>query len=362
MKTLDEKVVLWMNSFENLSPKRRADLLALAPTPYEFWKNFVSLKSKIESLASEKVYNDLYAKYDNAIVSDMLKELEENRVNFTTYISEDYPQNLRSCENPPLALLYRGNIKLCERLCVSIVGSRKLTAYGRETTYRFAYELARLGFCIVSGLAYGADKTAHEGALAAGGDTIAVIGNGLKDIYPAANQMLAEKIIKSGGLIVSEYMPSSAPLAHHFPQRNRIISALSESLIVTEAAIKSGALITADLALEQGKNVFFVPGNITSRMSEGTNDRIKKGAGAMVTCVDDILLELGVQIRDNKDELPQKELSDGEKKILDFVHDEPKHMEAILEYTKMDFKSLSALLADMEMDGKILKLPGNLYK
>lgn len=188
----------------------------------------------------------------------------------------------------PKALYYIGTIP-AERLpAVAIVGTRKPTAYGTEVTTRLATDLARRGIVIISGLAIGVDGLAHKAALEAGGRTLAVLGNGLPEIYPARHQQLAKAIVDSGGAILSEYPPHMPALPHQFLERNRIVSGLSDAIIITEAALKSGTMSTAAHALEQGKDVFVVPGNITSPMSAGCNALLRQGA-IPVTDARDIL-------------------------------------------------------------------------
>lgn len=189
-----------------------------------------------------------------------------------------YPKLLRQIYDPPKCLYILGNIEILNNPSVAIVGCRDATEYGKKAAKYFAYNLAKENINIVSGLAKGIDSFAHIGALQAKGKTIAVIGNGLDVIYPKENEELAKQIVRSGGTIISEYPLGTKPQKENFPARNRIISGLCNSVIVVEAKEKSGALITADFAVEQGKNVYAVPGNINSINSVGTNNLIKDGA------------------------------------------------------------------------------------
>lgn len=194
--------------------------------------------------------------------------------------SEDYPQQLRDIYDAPSQIYVLGNKEILKQKGVAIVGSRKATEYGKKVALQFAKALSEKGIHIISGLALGIDTYAHLGTLQSNyiGKTIAVLGSGLNEIYPKQNIELARRIIKSGGCIISEYPIGTKPEKLHFPQRNRIISGLSKGVIVVEANEKSGALITADFALEQGKEVFAVPGNICNNTSKGTNNLIKQGA------------------------------------------------------------------------------------
>ena len=207
--------------------------------------------------------------------------------------SKEYPEKLKNIYDPPVKLYILGNKQLLNQKGIAIVGTRKATQYGKKVAFDFARNLSEQGINIISGLAVGIDSYAHLGTLQHNnkGKTIAVLGSGLDNIYPKENIELAKQIIKSGGCIISEYPLGTKPEKLNFPQRNRIISGLSEGILIVEAGEKSGSLITADFALEQGKEVFVVPGNILNDTSIGTNNLIKQGA-KLVTKWQEILEEL----------------------------------------------------------------------
>ena len=193
--------------------------------------------------------------------------------------SKYYPERLRNIDDPPKELYCLGNIELLNyKSNIAMIGSRNCSSYGERAAKDFAYNLAKEDICIVSGLAKGIDSFSHIGALNAKGKTIAVLGSGLDNIYPKENIKLVEEIIKNKGLVISEYPLGTKPLKYHFPARNRIISGLSDSVLVVEARKNSGTNITVDFALEQGKDVFVIPGNIYSKTSDGTNFLITEGA------------------------------------------------------------------------------------
>lgn len=193
--------------------------------------------------------------------------------------SKYYPERLRNIDSPPKELYCLGNLELLNyKNNIAMIGSRNCSSYGERAAKDFAYNLAKEDICIVSGLAKGIDSFSHMGALNARGKTIAVLGSGLDNIYPKENIKLVEEIIKNNGLVISEYPLGTKPLKYHFPARNRIISGLSDSILVVEARKNSGTNITVDFALEQGKDVFVIPGNIYSRTSDGTNYLITEGA------------------------------------------------------------------------------------
>ena len=206
----------------------------------------------------------------------MEEYMNKNDIKYITILDENYPTNLKKIYDPPVLLFYKGNIELLKYKKIAVVGSRTATNYGMNTAFRISKELSKK-YVIISGLARGIDSAAHNGSIYANGKTIAVVGNGLDTIYPKENTNLFKSILKNG-LIISEYVVGTKPMPSNFPERNRIISGLSSGVIVVEAAKKSGSLITADLALEQGKTVYAVPGNIDSLMSVGTNELIRNGA------------------------------------------------------------------------------------
>ncbi len=208
------------------------------------------------------------------------------KINRISPDEHNYLQILQEIAKTPKTLNYIGILPDTRRATVAIVGTRKPTAYGKEVTHMLAYELARAGVIIVSGLALGVDAIAHRGALEAGGTTLAVLGNGLPDIYPATHKSLGQEIIQQGGAIISEYANGSSARGYQFLERNRIVSGLADAVIITEAAARSGTLNTASHALEQGKDVFVVPGNITSPLSAGCNALIKQGALPLTSAQD----------------------------------------------------------------------------
>lgn len=203
---------------------------------------------------------------------------------------KNYPKKLQNIYAPPVKLYVLGDEQILNKPSIAIVGCRQASDYGKKVAFRFAYELAKQGIVIVSGLARGIDTCGHLGAVKANEKTIAILGSGFGHIYPAENKELCKEIIQKGGAILTEYEPNSKPEKMHFPARNRLISGLSDGVLVVEAKEKSGTLITVDHALDQGKDVFIIPGNITSSNSYGTNELIKQGA-KLVTKIEDILEE-----------------------------------------------------------------------
>ena len=221
--------------------------------------------------------------------------------NFTVIdiFDEQYPRLLKEIDSPPLVLYVWGNVNILSDIGFSVIGTRHPTKYGIKLTKDFTKELSGLGFTIISGLAKGVDTIAHETALNNGTKTIAVLGSGLLNLYPQQNEKLAKRI-SNNGAVISEFPLNTPPLKENFPRRNRIVSGLAKGVLVTEAAYRSGTLITAHCALEQNREVFAIPGNIDSGLSSGTHRLIKEGA-KLIDCIEDIISELNITINQKKD-------------------------------------------------------------
>ena len=268
-----------------------------------------------------------------------------------------YLQILDSIAKKPEALHYIGNL-LSERLpSVAIVGTRKPTSYGKEVTTRFSFELARAGIVIVSGLALGVDGLAHKGAIEADGHTIAILGNGLPDIYPSSHHQLANEIIKAGGAIISEYDEGAPALPHQFLERNRLISGLADAVLITEAAAKSGTMNTAMHALEQGKEVFVIPGNITSPMSAGCNLLIRQGA-TPVTSPDDILEVIAPHTLTSQTTLALGTNS-SETTVLKLLGEGIRDGDELLQKSKLEQQEFATTMTMLEINGQIRPLGAN---
>ncbi|HUS24194.1 MAG TPA: DNA-processing protein DprA [Candidatus Binatia bacterium] len=280
-----------------------------------------------------------------------------------------YPQRLREIAQPPLALFCQGDPALLARPQIALVGARAATRGGLETAEAFAGELTRRGLVVSSGLALGIDGAAHRGALGAGGPTVAVCGTGLDRVYPARHRELAHEIA-TNGVLVSEFPTGTPPLPEHFPRRNRILSGLALGVLVVEAAPRSGSLVTARLALEQGREVFAIPGSIHSPLSRGGHELIRQGA-KLVENVDHVIEELARLLPDGLppappatgDALaPSVERSAAQQRVLDAVGFEPTPFDALVERLGMPVGALSAALFALEMDGAIATAPGGAYQ
>lgn len=268
-----------------------------------------------------------------------------------------YLQLLTNITDAPKSLNYAGTLPATRVPSVAIVGTRKPTAYGKEVTYRFAYELAQKGIVIVSGLALGVDGIAHRAALEAGGTTIAILGNGLSSIYPSSHRHLAATIIDQGGALISEYANGAPALPFQFLKRNRIVSGIADAVIITEAASRSGTLNTAMHAMDQGKDVFVVPGNITSPMSLGCNSLLRQGASPLVHS-DDILEAIAPHVL-----RPQHKLALGntptEIAVIEFLQLGGRDGDAMQQKLQISATDLSSTLTMLEIAGTIRALGAN---
>lgn len=289
------------------------------------------------------------------------KSLADRKIGFLTKNNSLYPDLLKDIEDSPVVIFYRGNCSILGSDGIAIVGSRKVTQYGREVTKRFSQELSNSGFNIISGLAFGVDYVAHRSTLDTDGTCIAVLASGLDDITPRSNKTLGEEIIKSGGVIISEYPPKTTPKRQFFPFRNRIISGLSRAVIVVEGRLKSGTLHTAKAAANQGRPVFAIPGQIYSPNSEAPHYLIQNGSHIAFSHLD-ILSELGrdnLQIKINTAVLPQDDL---EENICNILENEELSIDELARISNVEVSVISAKLTFMEMKGMVKNIGTQKYK
>lgn len=266
----------WLTNIEGIGSVTIQYLLAQFGTPEELWKAGKEAILRLEGLTGGQK-KALLAGRESSQIRKKYEEMERKEISFVTYAEKAYPARLKKLYDPPMALFYKGSLPDSARLAVAVVGARGCSPYGREAALEFAGALSAAGVDIISGLARGIDAYGHRGALSAGGNTYGVLGCGPDICYPRENLELFLQIKERGG-ILSEFPPGTAPCARHFPMRNRIISGLSQGILVVEAREKSGSLITADLGLEQGKEIFVIPGRIRDSLSRGCNRLIQNGA------------------------------------------------------------------------------------
>jgi DNA processing protein len=340
---------------------------------------FAALRSELERLRLRPEAVESIVLRDRHAEAE--RELERVRVlGADVLILDDgtYPALLREIADPPVTLYVRGEWEACfDAPCVGIVGSRRCSTYGQNVALMLARDLAARGVTIVSGLARGIDAAAHRGALEAGGRTVGVLGTGVDEVYPRDHKKLAEEILQHGGALVSQFPLGTPPIPENFPYRNRIISGLSLGVLLVEAAENSGSLITARLAMEQNREVFAVPGNVTSRNSFGTNYLIKGAGAKLVQQWQDVAAELPPEVAarllppepskkkagasQTQHTLPA-DLSESERAVMKFLSaDEPVHIDALVGVSNLAVSDLTGVLLGLEMRDLVRQLPGKCF-
>jgi DNA processing protein len=315
----------------------------------------MSVKGSLMRLKAERIV--AFRDWDK--VDSIIEKIHKLNMQIVKHTDESYPELLKQIHDPPLIFFMKGNLIPADKLAIAIVGTRAVTTYGKDVTEKLSGGLASMGVTIVSGMARGVDTIAHNSALNAAGRTIAVLGSSLDIIYPYENKGLYNRIIEQGA-VISEYLPGTPPSKLTFPVRNRIVSGLSLGVLVTEAPEQSGALITASHALEQNREVFAVPGNIMSNKSEGTHKLIKDGA-KFVSSVNDILVEIGVTIKDFVEHIPKKppqNLDNDETILYNMLSSEPIHIDDIIRQTKMSSANALSVLLTLEIKGIVKQISG----
>jgi len=294
-------------------------------------------------------------------IDQELDLVQRHKVKIITLADESYPADLAAIFDPPSVLYIKGQLLERDRISIAIVGSRRATTQGKAIARRLSYQLASKGLTIVSGMARGIDSAAHRGALALnGGRSIAVLGCGIDVVYPPENKELMNQIAQSGA-VVSEFPMSTPPHGGNFPQRNRVISGLSLGVVVVEAAERSGAMVTVDCALEQGRDVFAVPGSIDGKYSKGTNRLIKQGA-KLVQDSSDIVEELGLPLVSSSEglgeEVAKPSLSPSEETVYQLLSSQPQHIDVLIQKSKISPGQIAGILMNLEVKGLVKELAG----
>lgn len=306
-------------------------------------------------ILTNEAFNKMCERADENRVLNFINNMKNQDIELINKFDDNYPSRLRYLDNAPFFLFCKGDLSLLEKPSLSVVGTRKPSTYGRIVTERLVRDVAGEGIVIVSGLAYGVDSIAHRKCIEVGGKTIAVLGGGINEIYPSQHEDLAREISEKG-LLISEYSPCHKATKFTFPQRNRIIAGLGDGILITEASFKSGTTHTRDFALDYGKNVYAVPGNIDSELSSLTNDIIKSGQGKTVTEAKDILDDYQVSFQKSKSKTIQ--LSLDEEKIVHFLEDGMKEMDYLAKNCDLSTNLLNSCLTTLEIRGIIRRMPG----
>lgn len=352
MDILERDIIIWLNA-KGVSNKAIQQLKDY----FIDLRELLSTKKKFTDYQgiNDKLFKKIPSNINKTDINEYLDRLKAQNIDTITILDDNYPERLRNIYDNPLVLYKKGNIIEKDSLSIGIVGSRKTTAYGRWACEKFTKELVSLGVTIVSGIALGIDTIAHNVAIENGGRTVGIIGNGLDIVYPKSNEKLYEKISKNGA-ILTEFPLGTPPLAYNFPQRNRIISGISCGIIVVEAMEKSGSLITAHHGIEQGKDIFAIPGNINSIYSKGTNKLIKDGAIPLLD-MEDILDEIYelkmIKEKEKEKQLLDIDLSEIEKQIINIIKEGPTHCDTIVNITGINISQISSILTILEIKGLI---------
>lgn len=348
-----------LNNVPNLGPRRIAAVYRETSSIDSFFVGEITLLSEMLHVKVDTI-RDMLAALDVKQGRDIVANCRKQGISLVCLEDPEYPSLLREIYDPPSVLYYRGRLS-GKRNLLGVVGSRKATHYGRAVISRLVPRLCHAGLGIVSGLAAGIDSYAHWASLKADGYTLGVLGNGVDIYYPAANRGLQDKIVSAGGCILSEFPPGTRARAHHFPRRNRIISGLCHGLLVAEAGLKSGAMITVGFALEQGRDVFSVPGNIDSPQSGGANHLIRMGAKPALSSRD-ILEEYGLDMPLNQAQVEAgATLNKEEEGLLALIDAQGISVDELCYLTGLPGGVILARLVALELRGAVTRLPGQKY-
>jgi DNA processing protein len=354
--------LIGLNLIPQLTPKRAKALFARFESFRGIWE--ASASQLREVFWSQVIAEAIVSGRSDAAIDEEMHKADDLGIKILTLVDPKYPPLLREIEDPPLVLYVRGESEIDPSKAIAVVGTRRSTRYATMVAARLASQLAMKGITVISGLAAGTDAAAHQGVLDVAGHTVAVMGCGVDRVYPKRNQEIYDGIVETG-TVISEYPLGTRPAKWTFPQRNRIISGLSRGVVVVQAPERSGALITARLALEQGRDVFAVPGNITNSTSAGTNRLIRDGAKLVMT-VDDILEEYpdllrlkGVGEEETTDEGPS--LGEREQEVFDLIGLEPVHVDDIIGRADLSPTEASHVLLLLQLEGLIEEVEGGRY-
>lgn len=350
------KFDIWFNEL-NIKKNYKKIIIENYKSVEEFFFD-ISSSDKLE-LFDKKTNKDMIELYKNGYIDDLINNMENEDIKYVTFYNKKYPNGLKEINTAPFLLYYKGDIELINNnKNVAIVGSRKITSYGINVTYEITKGLVLNGINIISGLAEGVDTIAHNTAIKNNGYTCGIIGSGIDIVYPRGNSLLYKSMFKNG-CVISEFKPKTKPLAYNFPIRNRIISGISDVIVVVEAREKSGALITASYGADMGKEVVAVPGSIFSPMSRGTNNLIVDGATPFIDL--NSILKIIKCENITKTSSSYIKISDLEKNIFDILSDVPMHFDEIKNIIDVDISQIYNVLFEMQTKNIVLSLSGNYF-
>ena len=360
MQEFSLEALLGLFSVPGIGPVRMRKLISIYGSPQNVLDTSARSLMSVEGIDT-KIANKIKTGINDKFVQKQLNHLKNSNVKILTFWDSGFPDRLKRIYDPPAFLFVKGDTKLLETQGIGIVGSRVPTPYGKTITEQLSRELVQNNFTIISGFARGIDTIAHNAALKSGGKTIAVLGNGLDIVYPAENRKLLDAFAEQG-LFITEYPFGTKPDAVNFPKRNRIISGLGLGVLITEAGGKSGALLTAMYAIDQNREVFAVPGPVTSGKSTGTNNLIKQGA-KLVQGINDIISELSGQLSLHLDEpsRPEPNLKGNEKTLYGLLDDEAMHIDQLAITAGISTTEALTALLILELTGIIRQMAGKMF-
>jgi len=362
----EREAFVCLNAVSGLGNMKIRRLIEAFGSGQSVWRQSGASLRRVEGIGKRIAEN--IAGFDwKTFLRQEMDQVHRHRITVLAFFEQAYPEYLRQTVDCPVVVYIRGNPAVLKNPGIALVGSRRASVYGTSAARLLAEQLARRHVTVISGMARGIDTAAHQGCLVAGGTTVAVLGSGLARIYPPENRTLAEKISASG-CVISEFPLEVGPVAGNFPRRNRVISGLSAGIVVVEAAQRSGALITSRCALEQGREVFAVPGKIGQAQAAGTNWLIQQGA-KLITCAEDVLEEFpdlrcvadAGGLAQDLISGDQRDLSPVEQRCLAHVSDEPIHLDDLLIHSGLKQSELMPFLLQWECEGRIKRLPGNFF-
>ena len=359
---MEDYYLMGLSQVEGIGRKKIFELLKVFKDPLDIWNAPVEALEKVKGVTPANA-RSIQVAWKSISLDNMVLELKQKEMEYISFFNPKFPRLLKEINDPPVGIYVKGTLPPDDLETVGVIGARRCSSYGSSVAYRLAKDLAKVNVIVISGMATGIDSQAHKGTIDGGGKTIAVLGCGLDICYPAENKALMEKIVENG-CVISEYPPGTVAIPANFPVRNRIISGLSRMIIVVEAAKRSGTMITADQALENGREVFVVPGNVTSNLSAGTNELIRQGC-PIITNYEDVLFELGITYNDTEKKQftaqVKKTLSPEEAAVYQYISSQPISAEEIARKSGKPVQGVLYAISLLELYGHIRKLPQSGY-